>query len=242
MAAAGKQRRRRIVAPEDLFAPIAGHPVETIANLDAIPITDNGEPLVDLRAACPGIRVEPRVDVWGWRNLTLWARQGVAERLNAAQRYLDAHHPGQTLIIVDAHRSAGQQARMHRICRLLFRLTHPTWPSALVREAANRLVATPDAVHPPPHTTGGAVDVYLRGPDGRPVFVGGAGFRPSTALTAYPHLDDETRQYRAVLCEAMNAAGFSNYEEEWWHWSWGDSGWALRTNQPAAFYGRRERI
>ena len=32
-------------------------PVETLADLDAIPIYDNGEPLVDLRHACPGVLI-----------------------------------------------------------------------------------------------------------------------------------------------------------------------------------------
>lgn len=27
------------------------------------------------------------------------------------------------------------------------------------------------------------------------------------------------------------------YEEEWWHWSFGDSGWALRTGAAHAVYG-----
>jgi hypothetical protein len=60
-----------------MFAPVVGHPVETIANPDGIPITDNDEPPVDLRATCLSIWIEPCVDVWGWRNLTLWAHSGV---------------------------------------------------------------------------------------------------------------------------------------------------------------------
>jgi zinc D-Ala-D-Ala dipeptidase len=28
-----------------------------------------------------------------------------------------------------------------------------------------------------------------------------------------------------------------NYPTEWWHWSYGDSYWALTTGAPAAIYG-----
>jgi len=58
-----------------------------------------------------------------------------------------------------------------------------------------------------------------------------------------PRTDHESvtgadRENRALLCTVMNAAGFSNYEEEWWHWSYGDSGWRLRANHEKAIYGR----
>ena len=58
------------------------------------------------------------------------------------------------------------------------------------------------------------------------------------ARTEFENLPEEQRANRRLLRDAMEAAGFSNYEEEWWHYSYGDSGWALRTNRETAFFGR----
>jgi D-alanyl-D-alanine dipeptidase len=32
-------------------------------------------------------------------------------------------------------------------------------------------------------------------------------------------------------------AGFSNCYDEWWHWSYGDAGWACRLGHSHAIYG-----
>lgn len=230
----------RITRPEDLYHPVVGHPVETIANLDSIPIQENGEPLVNLADVCPSILLRPFYKPLRGRQ-PLFARASVAQRLQIAQQWLDEQHPGYRIAVVDAHRSAAEQRWGHLILRYSLRLQHPTWPAALVREAANKYVAAPDAIAPPPHTTGGAIDVRLVGPDGRQLNVQGPPLKLAAARTDYPHLSATVKHYRQILCAALNHAGFSNYEEEWWHWSYGDSGWALRSNQPFAFYDRVER-
>ena len=35
----------------------------------------------------------------------------------------------------------------------------------------------------------------------------------------------------------MTAAGFTNCYDEWWHWSYGDAGWACRLGHAHAIYG-----
>jgi D-alanyl-D-alanine dipeptidase len=42
---------------------------------------------------------------------------------------------------------------------------------------------------------------------------------------------------RDLLSSVLNEAGLINYPTEWWHWSFGDRYWALRTGRPAALYG-----
>ena len=58
--------------------------------------------------------------------------------------------------------------------------------------------------------------------------------------TAATTISAEAAAHRAVLGAAMTAAGFINYPTEWWHWSYGDRYWALRTGAPAALYGPHE--
>jgi D-alanyl-D-alanine dipeptidase len=38
---------------------------------------------------------------------------------------------------------------------------------------------------------------------------------------------------------SMDAAGFINYLQEWWHWSYGDRYWAFQTSAEATLYGPR---
>ena len=44
-----------------------------------------------------------------------------------------------------------------------------------------------------------------------------------------------------VTCWALGAAllegGLTNYPSEYWHWSYGDQGWAYRTGANQALYG-----
>ncbi|MDT7587682.1 MAG: zinc D-Ala-D-Ala dipeptidase, partial [Pseudonocardiales bacterium] len=36
---------------------------------------------------------------------------------------------------------------------------------------------------------------------------------------------------------ALHSVGFVNYPTEWWHWSYGDRYWAIKTTAAAAIYG-----
>lgn len=200
---------------------------ETLADLNQVPIAECGEPLVDLRHACPGMDVGAR---------PIYLRKGVAERLNRAQAWLEAHHPGYRLRVGDAYRSPDKQARLFRIACFVSRLLHLFRSRAFVREAANKYIAAPDALAPAPHTTGGAVDVGLLTPKGKRADMGP--FRPAATRMDYSNLSSRAALHRRILREAMEHAGFSNYPEEWWHWSYGDSGWAWRTGQTCACYGR----
>lgn len=205
--------------PEDLFYPCPGHPVETIANLDAVPIVECGEPL---------IRIVPGTGLRTARPMRL--REGALMRLREAGER--AAEQGLALHLFDAYRHPGRQRATHAVARIVVRALHPTWPRSLVRELANKYVATSDALAPPPHTTGGAIDLRLVDARGRSLPMGLA------ARTDHPGVAAQARKNRARLASLLQPSGFSNYEEEWWHWSYGDSGWALRTNAPHAFYGK----
>ena len=202
-------------------------PAETIADLDRVPIVECGEPLVDLRTACPNVEVGAR---------PIYLRSGVAQRLNEAQTWLETHCPGYRLRVGDAYRSPDKQARLFRIACRVSRLLHPFRSRAYVHDAANKYVAATDTLSPPPHTTGGAVDVGLLTPDGKRADMGP--FTLSATRADYARLAPLAHSHRHMLFAAMEHAGFSNYPEEWWHWSYGDSGWAWRTSQPCACYDK----
>ena len=53
-------------------------------------------------------------------------------------------------------------------------------------------------------------------------------------------ISPEARRNRELLRRALSGAGLTNYPGEWWHWSYGEPGWAVRTGQPHALYGAVE--
>jgi D-alanyl-D-alanine dipeptidase len=83
------------------------------------------------------------------------------------------------------------------------------------------------------------VDLDVIGPDGASIDM----LSPFTledrrgAAMEARGLSPEARRNRRLLADALTAAGFSNYPAEWWHWSFGDQAWALRTGQEYAIYG-----
>lgn len=106
-------------------------------------------------------------------------------------------------------------------------------------EAVVGYVADPsNSTTVPPHTTGGAVDLSLT-LDGVPLFLG-SGFDQfdKFAWTAYYETKDSVwRPLRRLLYWRMIDAGFVNYPLEWWHFSYGDQEWAMKTGQPRALFG-----
>jgi D-alanyl-D-alanine dipeptidase len=114
---------------------------------------------------------------------------------------------------------------------------HPEWPLSSIKRAVNKFHAPYDQPAPPGHCTGAAVDVILLGPSGRPVDMTSPGKRWHTAATWHPGLTPAAKRNRMIMVEAMLGAGFSNCRDEYWHYSWGDSAWAVRTGETTCPYG-----
>jgi D-alanyl-D-alanine dipeptidase len=117
-----------------------------------------------------------------------------------------------------------------------------------------RFWATPseDPATPPPHSTGAAVDLCLADATGQPLAMGsaidaiGAVSEPDHfAAVAAASSDSAERlqalewhRRRQLLAAVMQAAGFEQHPNEWWHFSWGDQMWAWRSGSAQAHYGR----
>src|SRR5206468_509861 len=92
---------------------------------------------------------------------------------------------------------------------------------------------------PPPHCTGGAVDLEITTAQGEPLDMTSPFLLTDrrSAATDVRGLTPEARRNRELLVTTLTAAGFSSYPAEWWHWEYGTPGWALRTPPPAALDG-----
>ena len=199
---------------------------EPMSALNRVPLRESGEPLVDARHHCPGVRVSRRC-------LPL-LRETVAEMLARAQASLPA---GYRLWLRTALRTMEMQRAHYDSYFAQVRLAHPDWTYATLRRATNRYFAPVDQKAPPGHCTGGAADVWLLKPGGRVADT----FSPFTdwegAATFREGLTAEARRCRTLLYETMVGAGFSNCADEFWHYSYGDAAWAVRTGAPYCLYG-----
>ena len=95
---------------------------------------------------------------------------------------------------------------------------------------------------PPPHSTGSALDVLLADANGNELDHTSPfqPFDPKAYPTETKGLSEDAMKHRQILSEALSSGGLTNYPSEWWHWSYGDQGWAYRTGSPNAIYGMIE--
>jgi D-alanyl-D-alanine dipeptidase len=121
-----------------------------------------------------------------------------------------------------------------------FSRKHPEWSKATLHRMTNQMSAPPDDRCPPPHSTGGAVDLCLFDVETDTFLNMTAPFEwdETSAPTVLKGLTDIAQKNRTLLIETLEVVGLTNYRGEWWHWSYGDSGWALRVAAPFAVYDR----
>ena len=184
-------------------------------------------------------------------------RQGVRDRLRSAQEILQRTHPGWRIQVFDAYRPIAVQQ---------FMVTHTFneqveergLTSSQLSEAERQAVLqqvyefwavpNPDPALPPPHSTGAAIDLTLVNPSGEVVDMGS----PIDEISPRSHPQhfiasaEPQQQFhrdRLTLAQVMQAAGFTQHPNEWWHFSHGDQMWAWLTRQAGmagaiAKYGR----
>ncbi len=105
-------------------------------------------------------------------------------------------------------------------------------------------VPAPDKDVPPVHTTGGAVDLTILGPDGNELDMG-SGFDEFSQRSYTDYYEnnesgehfDQIRENRRLLYHLMTDAGFTNLPSEWWHFDYGDRFWAYYMKQDALYRG-----
>lgn len=200
---------------------------EPIRLLNLVLESENHEPLVDLRVAAPSLKFP--------RTTTIpFARKTVADMAEAAARSLPA---GVFLAVTDAWRPFSRQELIYQFMWKCGEEAFPHLDYAQLRRKINRWVAPVDQKAPPGHCTGAALDVILEDANGEQIDV----FSPYDRFVAAPTftfgLTEEAHRNRMILHDAMVGAGFSNCRDEWWHYSYGDAGWAVRLGLKECCYG-----
>jgi D-alanyl-D-alanine dipeptidase len=210
---------------------------EPLTKLRAVPIRENGEPLVDPRTLTKRIGYLEKHPRFAEMTRDARVRRSVAEMLAAAA---DALPKDLQLTIIEGFRPLAQQRFMYEHLKAEFAQRHPEWSRATLHRITNQLSAPPDDPCPPPHSTGGAVDICIvhKATGDFLDVTSPLPWDETSAATAVKGLSPEAQANRDLLVRTLSATGLTNYIGEWWHWSYGDSGWALRTGAEWAVYDR----
>tara|TARA_Y100001954_G_scaffold94210_1_gene103088 strand:- start:161 stop:862 length:702 start_codon:yes stop_codon:yes gene_type:complete len=217
-----------------------------------IPIEECGEPLQALPPAL--LRIEPHPYMalgapYGASGNPFQLRLGVVQRLLDAQQQLVEHDPGLRLSIFDAWRPIAVQAFMvdHSIAELCRERgvevrSGDAFDQVVVDVGRFWAAPSRDPATPPPHSTGAAVDLTLSSSDGTPLAMGGE-IDAIGAVSEPQHYagreDSDAQRWhqrRQLLADVMEASGFAQHPNEWWHYSFGDQLWAWRRGAAVAIY------
>lgn len=186
----------------------------------------------------------------------LWLRSAVVGKLQKVNRLLQK--AGIEVYLLDGYRPIEMQNFFHdEWFPNYLRSVQPGLTEAEIRTEVEtywavgtglRGLSNPE-LSPPPHATGGAVDLTLRKiRNGEHLYMGSI-FDDLTPLAYTDALEKnetrtesesfsmrEGRANRRLLYWIMTEEGFVNNPTEWWHYSWGDQMWAALGDAAAALY------
>ncbi len=183
--------------------------------------------MVDIRLVAPKVRMIREAVI-------PYVRAEVAEMCRSASEKLPS---GLYLGLIEGWRPIERQQRIWDFVWACAVEAFPDRDFNSLRRTVCRWVAPTDQKAPPGHCTGAAVDVWLIDEDGEAVDVCSPFERFSSAPTYSLGLSNTAQKNRDMLVETMLEVGFSNCRDEWWHYSYGDAGWAVRQGLGECHYG-----
>jgi len=212
-------------------------------NWRSIPILGNDVPLVPLVPARGRFDVSPVYHILGIPG----ARETVRVRADVSDallRAVDLLPESLGLRVHDGWRPVAVQKWLWDREWERLRRARPDLSALELETRVGHFVALPDASPdaPPPHRSGGAVDVVLFSVETGQSLDFGTPFdasvpESSTRFFEQDGADPEVRAARRILYHAMESVGFANYAGEWWHFDLGNQRWANLRGLPHARHG-----
>lgn len=225
-----------------------------------IPISECGEQLVAITSDIYRIAPHPYRALgapYGDRS-PFFIRQGILERLQKSQAYLQTLRPNWQIAVFDAYRPIPVQKFMvdYSFTQLaeskglpVDNLTKEQKKSLMAEVIKFWAIPSDDPQTPPPHSTGAAIDVTLyrsptQGEDsiqeinmGSPIDEISDRSFPDYFADSLDIKEREFHRDRQLLNQVMTYSGFQRHPNEWWHFSYGDQLWAWISNEKSAIYG-----
>ena len=220
-----------------------------------IPIKDNGDKLIAIPSCLKFFDPHPYFHLGApYKDKTsIWKlREEVVNRLVKVNDYLISKSSF-NLLIYDSWRPLEVQEFMFKRAFLLeceksdidisFE-NIKSYPSILKKVEKFWAYPSHDTRCPPPHSTGGALDVCLSDKDGNLVEMGSMVDQMDETSNPYFYANIKNEEAiiwnsrRNLLREIMTKFGFAQHPNEWWHFSYGDQLWAWKNKKANALYGK----
>lgn len=187
-----------------------------------------------------------RLKLAGSTELT-YTRAAVFNRIQALVRMVKPHFG---VLVFDAFRSTQCQISLFEYVATEVQLRNPEFTRDQVFQETQKYVVHPEVKSKfsiAPHNSGGAIDLGLH-QNGIPVDFG-SNFDDPTQIssTAFFERDFDPslgfsherwmqiRLNRRILFHSMISLGFTNYQDEWWHYDLGDCMWSQEFSLPWVF-------
>ena len=221
-----------------------------------IPIIENNERLVQIPDYIKFVHPHPYLKLgapYKNRNQIWKLREGVLSLLIEADKYLRSIRNDLSILIYDTWRPLEVQKFMFNLALEeefkkeginLSDIDINSFPEIVKK--VERFWANPylENCIPPPHSTGGALDISLVEESGKLVDMGcdidemNEKARPDYFKSFNNKDCISLDSNRKLLKKAMLRFGFAQHPNEWWHFSYGDQLWAWQNKMDYAIYGR----
>ena len=178
----------------------------------------------------------------------IFLRRTLAIKLDKINRVL--YPLGLGLLIQEGYRPLSVQRFVQEVSVLKgLKKENPELSEAELQEKVKMFAASTNGdlrSSPPPHLTGGAVDLTIVSLEtGEQIDMGKKGGLYGTAFPDALERQsseefEEAKQFRRILFWLTREQQMIVNPAEWWHLSWGDQMWAWITKSPYAIYGVAE--
>jgi D-alanyl-D-alanine dipeptidase len=201
-------------------------------------IRDDQSPLVSLQESGFNLMFEPSMmDGYAYR-----VREAVHEKIGRIGQSLAEQD--KVLIIRSAWRSFEHQRRLWENKFAVMQQKYPHRTAAEVKEIVSHFIAPPSKSM---HATGGAVDALIYDVKNDCVmdFGNNEGLKLELDETAYPDhpgISSQAQQNRQLLIRLFEEEDFVVDILEYWHFDYGNAGWAAVKGQEYARYGVIEEL
>ena len=220
-----------------------------------IPVKENGDKLIVIPSYLNCLDPHPYLHLGApYQDKTsIWKlREEVVNRLVKVNDYLISKN-NFYLLIYDSWRPLEVQEFMFKRAFLLecekldidaSLENMKSYPSILKKVEKFWAYPSFDSRCPPPHSTGGAIDVCFSDKEGNLVEMGSKVDQMDESSTPdfYANKNNEEAiiwdSRRNLLREIMTKFGFAQHPNEWWHFSYGDQLWAWKNKKENAIYGK----
>ena len=221
-----------------------------------IPIQENNDKLIAIPCCFKFISPHPYYALgapYKGKNEIWKLREEVVKRLIQVNEYLKSRNNSFNLLIYDGWRPIEVQEFMFNRAFILecerLNIDASVGDMKLypfIQKQVEKFWAYPsfDESCPPPHSTGGALDVTLVDKCGNIVDMGSS-IDQMDEKSKHEYFADIENEEAIIFCnrrnllkEIMLEFDFVQHPNEWWHFSYGDQLWAWKNKRASALYGK----